>query len=102
VTAPQVLPCLRQGFKKHAANQKLISLNWVHRFPHFASMSRAYRVVVDVTGSTGTVRVETDLVAIGGRRSELSVIVSGRASAAHAIRTTELRLARIVAARLKH
>ena len=101
VTAPQVLPCVRRGFKKQAG-QKLISLAWVRGFPHLGSMSRAYRVVQELKGSLGdTTRIEFDIVAIGGGRSELSLIVGGPASKARAIRETELRLARIVAARLK-
>lgn len=102
VTAAQVLPCVRRGFRKHAAGEKLISLAWVRGFPHLGRMSRAYRVVADYKGSLGdTVRIESDIAAIGGGRSELSVIVGGPASKAHAIRKTELRLARLIAARLE-
>jgi hypothetical protein len=101
VIAPQVMPCLRRGFKKHAAkNEKLVSLKYVP-FPHLTRMTRAYRLVVDVKGAGGTVRVESDLVAIGRGRSELSMAVTGQASSARAVRNTARRLARIVAARLK-
>jgi len=99
VVAPQVLPCLRQGFK-HAKNQKLISLHGV-RFAHLTSMTRAYRVIVDYKGTGGTVRVESDLVAIGAGRTEMSLAVSGPASSAHQIRATERHAARVIAARLK-
>lgn len=101
VTAPQVQPCLRRGFAKSlGAGTRLVSFRRVG-FLHVATYTRAYRVVADLKTALGKVRLEIDLVVFGAGRNELDLAVTGPASTKTYLRKTELRLARVLAARAR-
>jgi hypothetical protein len=99
VLAPQVLPCLRQGFKRSLGKAaKLVSFRRV-AFPRVAAYTAAFRLVANVTTPSGSVPLEVDLVAMGAGRNELTLTASGLAAAKVSLRATELRLARVLARR---
>jgi hypothetical protein len=97
----RVIPCLRQGFAKAlGARAKLVSFRKV-AFPQVASLTRAFRMVANVTTQFGPVPVEIDFVAMGSGRNELALTLSGPTVAQSAQRATELRLARALAGRAR-
>jgi hypothetical protein len=98
VLAPQVTPCLRRSFAKGAAQGgKVVSFAQV-AFPRIAKMTRAYRGVLQLAGIG---RFEIDVAAFGAGRHELTLTVSGPASAKASMHKTELRLARLLVGRLR-
>jgi hypothetical protein len=101
VSAPQVLPCLRQSLQKHLGpNLKLVSLRRVG-FPHVAKFADEIRTTVAAKTNAGSVPVEIDLVVFGQGRSEISLTVSGPAAVKAHLRTAATRLARVLAGRLR-
>jgi hypothetical protein len=96
----RVLPCLRQGFAKHASpGETLVSLGWVS-VPRLATYTREYRLVVKVATQSGSVRVAVQALVFGAGRIEDALIVSGLASQAGALEKLQLQLARRLAKRL--
>jgi len=97
VLAPQVLPCLRQGFKKSLGSKaKLVSFRRV-AFPHVATYTRAFRLVAKVTTAIGPVPLEIDLVALGAGRNEITLSVTGPAVVRTFLHAKEVQLARVLA-----
>jgi hypothetical protein len=100
VTAPQVLPCLRQSFAKSVGKDgRLVSLR-VIAIPHLVTYTKAYRVVVDVETPAGKRMIEFDALALGAGRDELTIALSGPSSAGASLQRLALQLARELAARL--
>ena len=100
VTAPQVLPCLRQGFKKVLGPQaKAVSVRRV-AFPRVATYTRAFRVRATVESGAGAVPIEIDFVALGAGRNELALTLSAIGPERASLRTESLRLARVLAHRI--
>jgi hypothetical protein len=96
---PRVIPCLRQGFAKALGSRaKLVSFRRI-AFPHVAALTRAFRMVANVSTQVGSVSLEVDFVAMGSGRNELTLTVTGPAAARSSLRATEVRLARVLAAR---
>jgi len=101
ILAPQVMPCLRQGFTKAlGAHGKLGSFRQV-TFPRVASLTRAFRLVANVATQFGPVPLEIDFVAMGSGRNELTLTLSGPTVARSTLHTTEVRLARLLAGRAR-
>jgi hypothetical protein len=100
--APQVLPCLRQSFKKLLGSHgKIVSVRRV-AFPHLAPMTVAWRLRAKIKSpSGGTVPFESDFVALGARRSELSLNLSAVHASQAALHAEALGLARVLAHRLR-
>jgi hypothetical protein len=100
VTDPRVLPCLRQSFAKSAGKGgKLLSFRVV-AFPHMATYTKAYRVVMDISTPVGTRAVELEALDLGAGRDEVALAVSGPVAAKASLRRLELQLARRLARRL--
>jgi hypothetical protein len=100
VTAPQVLPCLRQAFKKALGSRgKVLSARRV-AFPRVAPYTRAFRMRATVDSGAGAVPIELDLVALGAGRNELNLNLSAIGPERASLRANALRLARIVAHRM--
>lgn len=98
---PRVIPCLRQGFTNVlGSNAKLVSFRRVP-FPRTAPLTRAFRAVFDVKTQVGSVAVEIDFVAMGSGRNEITLTLSGPAAARAALHPTEVRLARVLAGRVR-
>ncbi|HKN62841.1 MAG TPA: hypothetical protein VJV76_00770 [Gaiellaceae bacterium] len=101
VTAPQVLPCLRQGFKKVLGPQvKALSVRRV-AFPRVATYTRAFRLRARVESEAGAVPIEIDVVVLGGGRSEITLTLSAIGSGRGALQADALRLARVLAHRVR-
>ena len=98
--APQVVPCLRESFEKQLGSSgKLVSVRRVS-FPHVARLTTAFRLTIDVKTPSGTVPLESDFVALGQARNEISLSLLGPSAAKTVLRKAEVRLARLLAARL--
>jgi hypothetical protein len=101
VLAPQVLPCLRESFQKQlGSTAKLVSIRRI-AFPHLAQYAAAFRMLIDVTAGGGKVPVESDFVALGRGRNEISLSLFGPSAAKAVLRKAELRLARVLVARAR-
>lgn len=99
VLASQVLPCLRANFQKQASsNEKLVSVTRL-AFPAITSYTRAYRVLLDYTENSQTVRLFVDIVLVGKGHTELTLTTTAALAAAPAVKAAEIRLARLLAAR---
>ena len=102
VAAAQVVPCLRQAFKHFLGSQgKSVSVRRV-AFPHLATYTQAFRFRARIDNGNGTVPIESDFVAIGAGRDEVSLTLtaSGVRARTASLHAEELRLARILPRRL--
>ena len=100
VIAPQVVPCLRQGFKKSlGSNGKLVSVGVVP-FPRLATYTRAFRIRANINSPNGTVPMESYFVALGAGRNELSLSDTAIGADRASLRTDTLRLAHVLAHRM--
>lgn len=97
----RVIPCLRVGLVKAlGANAKLVSFRKV-AFPHVLTLTQGFRMVAKVTTPNGTVPIEIDFVAMGSGRNELTLTLSGPTAARSSIHAVEVRLARLLARRVR-
>ena len=100
VTAPQVVPCLRQAFKKALRSRgKAVTARHVP-FPRVAPYSRAFRMRATVDSGAGAVPIELYLVALGSGRNELNLNLSAIGPERASLRANALRLAHILAHRM--
>lgn len=101
VLARQVVPCLRQAFKKALGSKATgISVSRVS-FPHLTTYTSAFRFRGKLSSANGRVPVESDFVVLGAGRNEISLTLTGFAAARAALRADALRLARVLAHRLQ-
>jgi hypothetical protein len=101
VLAPQVAPCLRHSLAKSLGSSgKLVSFGRL-AFPHVATRTRAFRAVVDVKSSLGTVPLDIDVLAFGVGRNELNLTISGPKQAASSLKRIEIRWARLLGRRAR-
>jgi len=101
VLAPQVVPCLRQGFEKSLGSAgTLVSFGRV-AFPHVAPLTQAFRAVFKVNTGSTTVPVEIDVLGLGGGRNEITLTLTGLAARRSALHTAEVRFARRLAGRMR-
>jgi hypothetical protein len=100
VIAPQVLPCLRKTFREILGSSgRLLSLRRV-AFPHLTTYTRAFRVLATLGSGSNRVPFESDFVAMGERRNEVSLTLTAAGGKAALLRAQELRLARVLAQRM--
>lgn len=100
VLDPRVAPCLRAMLSKEiGAGGKLASFGRV-AFPSVAPLSRAYRAVISVTSGGTKVDVDADIVLIGKKNTEISLMVVVPSAARAQMHGAEVRLARILASRV--
>jgi hypothetical protein len=101
VLAPQVVPCMREELGKLAGGSgHIVSLSRIS-FPKLATYSTAFRALFDVTSGTRTIRVMADVVLVGRGRTELTLTTTAPYSAAATIAPAEVRLARVLLARVR-
>jgi hypothetical protein len=101
VVAPQVVPCLRQGFEKSlGTGATLVSVGRV-AYPHLAQLTQAFRAVFAVKSGSSTVPVEIDVLGLGSGRSEITLTLTGLVAARSALRAEEAHLARRLAGRMR-
>jgi hypothetical protein len=100
VIAPQVLPCLRKTFREILGSSgKVISIRRVP-FPHLTTYTRAFRFLATLGSGTNRERFESDFVAMGAGRDEVSLTLTAAGGNATWLRAQELRLARVLAHRM--
>lgn len=100
ILAPQVVPCLRQGFEKAlGSGATLVSFGPVGS-PHLAKLSQAFRAVFDVKSGSSAVPVEIDILALGSGRNELTLTLTGLLATKATLRAEEARLGRRLAGRM--
>jgi hypothetical protein len=101
VLAPQVLPCLRMMIARQVgSSSRLVSFGRTD-FPELGTYSRAYRALVDVTTAGTTVRVMADIVAVGRGSTEITLVTSAPLAAASSVVPAEIRLVRLLLARVR-
>jgi hypothetical protein len=101
VTSPRMLACLRTSFAKSgSATTKFVSFKPV-AVPRLAVFSSAWRILWDVKGASGVVRVMTDIVLVGRGRTEVTLSTTARLADASLVVPLELRLAATLAARIR-
>lgn len=98
---PQLLPCLRSAFKQSFGTKAtVVSVDQVS-FPQVGALTRAYRAVIDVPSDGTKIRVVTDLVAFGRRRTELTLRVTAAGRAGAAAHVLEIQLAHLMIGRAR-
>lgn len=101
VQAPGAVPCLRSYLlKTSGSHSKLVSFARI-AFPHIATYTAAFRVLLDVQAQGKTVRVIVELVLVGRGRTEITLTAIAPAAAQAAVSAATLRLARILVARVR-
>jgi hypothetical protein len=101
VLAPGVLPCLRSTTTKALpAGATVVSVKRI-LFPHVAPYTAAFRLITDVHAPSATVRLFVDLVLFGSGRTESSLTTTAPYSARVRVKAAEIRLAKILAARVR-
>jgi hypothetical protein len=103
VVAPQVLPCLRAAATRSAGTSaRVVSIRRTS-FPRVATYTNAIRILLDVKSSASTtpLRLFVDLVLVGRGRTEITLTTTAPLVASSAVRAAELRLARLLASRVR-
>jgi hypothetical protein len=80
-------------------NVKVVSFKKID-FPRLAQFSTRYRMVADYGEAGSTVRVLVDVVVLGHRRTEISLILTTLYSDRNAADLAERRLARLLVSRI--
>jgi hypothetical protein len=101
VLAPQVVSCMRSALeKKVGGSARVASVRWVP-FPKIATYTRALRIVLEVSTANGAVPVLIDVVLVGRGRTEVTLTTTAPLAAATPVRAAEVRLATILASRIR-
>ena len=100
VVAPQVVPCLRQAFKKALTSKLPVAVSRI-AFPQVATYTRAFRFVAKLTSGGKQVKIESDFVALGAGRDEVSLTITAVGRTSASLRAEALRLARVLAHRMR-
>ncbi len=100
VLSSKVVPCLRQTVAKTLpASETLVSVKLLP-FPRVATYTRAYRTLIDVKETTGSVRVAVDVVLVGRGSTEITLTTTALEAAGAVVTGAEARLARLLASRV--
>jgi len=98
---PEVVRCFAAQFAQAAGpGTKVVSTKPL-AFPRLGSVTGAYRILADVTAQGTTVRLLVDIIAVGVRRTEISLVVMAPAQAQAPVAAMEKRVARLLVARAK-
>lgn len=101
VLDPRAVACLKtQLQKRFNGSVKFVSFRRV-AFPHVGTYSRAYVTLLDVTANGNTVRIASEDVLVGSKRTELTLTSTTPQGAQAAVHTVDVRLAKILLARAK-
>jgi hypothetical protein len=101
VLAPGLLSCLRNYLAKSApANAKVHAIQKLV-FPRVARYTAAFRLAIDVTTSGATLRMLLDFLLVGKGRTEVTLTAVAPYEAREAIKSAEVRLARLVVSRIR-
>ncbi|HEX3687541.1 MAG TPA: hypothetical protein VHU60_08145 [Gaiellaceae bacterium] len=101
VADPRAISCLRGLITKGlTSSERLVSFKRL-AFPRLATYVAAYRALIEVKVLGTRARVLADLVMIGRSRTELTLTFAGPASAGASIAAADVRLARVLLARVR-
>jgi hypothetical protein len=101
VADPRAISCLRGLITKGlTSSERLVSFKRL-AFPRLATYVAAYRALIEVKVLGTRARVLADLVMIGRSRTELTLMFAGPASAGASIAAADVRLARVLLARVR-
>jgi hypothetical protein len=99
---PALIPCLRSTIKKGAPrSETLVSVARVS-VPKISTFTAEYRIVFDIHQATApkTVRLMSDILLVGHDRAEITLTTTAPYVARGPVEQSELRLARILVARI--
>jgi hypothetical protein len=99
---PRLLPCLRSivATESHPASMRLVSIRKIP-FPQVATRAAAYRILVDVDTSVGTVPAMADFAIFYRGRTEVYLTFTAPAAWEPTVGQAEIRLARLLASRVQ-
>jgi hypothetical protein len=102
VVAPQMLPCMRSALAKKfsGGTTRFVSTSWT-AFPRLAPYTRALRIVLSVKTAAATMPVMLDTVLVGKGRTEVTLTATAPLAAADSVQAAEIRLARLLVARIR-
>jgi hypothetical protein len=101
VTDPRAAACLRGAVTKGlTSSERLVSFRKL-AFPRLATFATAYRATIEVSAQGTHARVLVDLVLVGRSRTELTLMFAAPASAGSSIAAADVRLARLLLARVR-
>ncbi len=101
VLAPGLLACLRTYLAKAApANAKVRGIQKL-AFPRIAQYTAAFRLVLEVTAAGTTASMLVDLLLVGRGRTEITLTTVAPYDARAPIKSAEVRLARLLASRIR-
>jgi hypothetical protein len=101
VLAPGLLSCLRSYLAKSApASAKVHAIQRL-AFPRVAQYTAAFRLAIDVTTSGTTLRMLLDFLLVGKGRTEVTLTTVAPYEAREAIKSAEVRLARLLVSRIR-
>jgi hypothetical protein len=86
--------------KQTAASTRFVSVRWLP-VPRLSTYTRALRVMLEVKTATATVPVLVDTMTVGRGRTEITLTTTAPAAAAATVQAAELRLARLLVARIR-
>jgi hypothetical protein len=100
---PATITCLKELFRRGAGSRATIISAARTGFPRVTSMTANYRIVfaVNARGQAAPVRVFVDTLLLAKGRAEVDLTTVSPLSAQAPVRAAEIRLARLIAARLK-
>ena len=100
VQSPSLVRCLRALFVRVGGGAvKLVSLTR-QSFPHVTPLAARFRIVASASAAGSSVRLVSDLIALGKGRTEVTLTVTGPEAASAQLQAAELRLARLLAGRM--
>jgi hypothetical protein len=98
---PEVVRCLGASLEHSVGSgAKVVSTKRLP-FPRVGSISAAYRLLLAVPVQGQTVRLAVDIVAVGVRRTEISLVTIVPAQAQDVLLASDRRLARLLAGRAR-
>jgi hypothetical protein len=101
VLATGVLSCLRSTTSKASPTGATVVSIRKLTFPHVAQYTAAFRLVIDVRSSSGTVPLLVDLALVGRGRTEVVLTTTAPYAARGPVKAAEVRLARILVGRIR-
>ena len=99
VTSGAIVACMRKTLAEDSPGT-LVSFTKI-AFSRVAPMTARYRLVQDYTASGRTQRILMDLILLGRGRNEVTLVVSVPYAERAAVAALELRLARVLASRMR-
>lgn len=101
VTSPRALGCLRSILSKPGSKKATFISFKPLALPRIALFTAAWRVIFDIKGSSGVVRVMTDIILVGRGRTEVSLTTTALLASAPTVAPLELQLAARLTARIR-